>query len=192
MSGRHTAWLLAGVLILPLAAGGEEAPPNWVTEARQGAAELGRKLVSTLQQSIQAEGPVAAVAFCRLQAPEIADQVSTAHAMQVGRTALRVRNPDNQPDAWEQRMLELMQARLAAGEPASQIEVFAVHNDNGARSGRWMRAIPMQPLCLNCHGSNIATPVAAAIDASYPQDQARDFEVGELRGAFTVTVPLHD
>lgn len=97
MSGCRTALLLAGVLILPLAVGGEEAPPNWVTEARQGATELGRNLVSTLQQSMQAEGPVAAVAFCRLQAPDIAEQVSTAQAMQVGRTALRVRNPDNQP-----------------------------------------------------------------------------------------------
>lgn len=190
MNINKTLCLLALLPCLPLAAGDQEAPPQWVLESRQAAAGLGKNLVSTLQQTITSEGPAAAVTFCNLQAPAIAENISAQHAMQVGRTALRVRNQDNLPDAWERRMLQQMQQRLAAGEAASEVEVFAVHNDAGARTGRWMRAIPTQPVCLNCHGSNIAPAVAGAIDEAYPQDQARGFEVGELRGAFTVSVPL--
>lgn len=192
MNINKTLCLLALLPCLPLAADDQEAPPQWVLESRQAAAGLGKNLVSTLQQTITSEGPAAAVTFCNLQAPVIAENISAQHAMQVGRTALRVRNQDNLPDAWERRMLQQMQQRLAAGEAASEVEVFAVHNDAGARTGRWMRAIPTQPVCLNCHGSNIAPAVAEAIDEAYPQDQARGFEVGELRGAFTVSVPLDD
>lgn len=32
-------------------------------------------------------------------------------------------------------------------------------------------------------------PTAAAPDAGYPDDQARGFSPGQMRGAFTITVP---
>lgn len=52
-----------------------------------------------------------------------------------------------------------------------------------------MRAIVIEPPCLACHGEALAAPVAAAIDALYPQDEARGYRAGELRGAFTITWP---
>ena len=43
--------------------------------------------------------------------------------------------------------------------------------------------------CLACHGETLAEPVAQAIDRLYPEDQARGYQPGDLRGAFTITWP---
>jgi hypothetical protein len=50
-----------------------------------------------------------------------------------------------------------------------------------------MKAIAMGEVCLVCHGSNLAPEVAENIERLYPEDQARGFELGELRGAVTIT-----
>jgi hypothetical protein len=52
-----------------------------------------------------------------------------------------------------------------------------------------MRAIPTDALCLTCHGKTLAPDLAAAIARNYPGDQATGFELGQLRGAFSVTWP---
>jgi len=179
--------LLAGAA--PLAAPAQEPPPAWVDQARSGAGALGSQLRHELVAAMQAGGPVAAIEVCRIQAPAIAGKVS-AEGMQVGRTALKVRNPGNAPDAWERRTLEGFQRRLAAGEDPAQIQAFVVRNDGQRRYGHWMKAIPTQRPCTACHGSDLQPQVAEAIDAAYPDDRARGFAVGELRGAFSVQIEL--
>jgi hypothetical protein len=41
-----------------------------------------------------------------------------------------------------------------------------------------------------CHGSDIDPYVDARIRELYPDDQARGFKPGDIRGAFTITQPL--
>ena len=53
-----------------------------------------------------------------------------------------------------------------------------------------MKAIPTQPLCLACHGQEIAPPVAEKLAELYPGDKATGFEEGDLRGAFVVVRQL--
>ena len=60
---------------------------------------------------------------------------------------------------------------------------------------RMMKAIPTGEACLGCHGKEIKPELTAVIDRRYPQDKARGFALGELRGAFTlrrVIVPAND
>ncbi len=186
---RSLALLTLLVIAAPIAVKAQEPPPAWVDRARSGAGTLGSQLKQKLVAAMQTGGPVAAIEVCRIQAPAIAGKVST-EGMQVGRTALKVRNPGNAPDAWEARMLEDFEHRLAAGEDPAQIQAFAVRHDGQRRWGHWMKAIPTQRPCTACHGSDIRPEVAEAIDAAYPRDQARGFSVGELRGAFSVEVNL--
>ena len=47
----------------------------------------------------------------------------------------------------------------------------------------------VQPLCLNCHGVELAPDVAGRIAELYPEDRATGFEAGELRGVFWVEFP---
>jgi hypothetical protein len=55
------------------------------------------------------------------------------------------------------------------------------------RRFRYLRAIPTAPMCLSCHGSNIAPDVAKAIAAHYPADKATGFAAGDMRGAFSIS-----
>ena len=46
--------------------------------------------------------------------------------------------------------------------------------------------MPTQKACLACHGSDIAPAVSKKIATLYPNDQATDFKLGDIRGAFVV------
>ena len=185
---RAATTLLASALLSAGIAAAEPAP-EWVEQARTGASALGSQLQQALRAAIQEGGPVAGIEVCKLRAPQIAEDVSGPR-IDVGRTSLKVRNPDNSPDALEARILEDFERRLAGGENPGDIETFVIRNDGQRRYGHWMKAIPTQGLCTVCHGTDIPPEVAEAIDAAYPRDQARGFSVGELRGAFSVEVNL--
>ena len=47
----------------------------------------------------------------------------------------------------------------------------------------------VQPLCLSCHGSELAPDIATQITDLYPEDRAVGFEVGDLRGVFWLEFP---
>ncbi|MBL6933600.1 MAG: DUF3365 domain-containing protein, partial [Rhodospirillales bacterium] len=54
-----------------------------------------------------------------------------------------------------------------------------------------MKAIPTdEKPCLACHGGNISEEVAAKLDDLYPQDKARGYNAGDIRGAFTIRQPM--
>ncbi len=169
----------------------DDEPPGWVVDARQGAQALGGRLKQALTGAIEQDGLVAAVEVCQIQAPTIADGVST-ESMHVGRTALRVRNPANAADAWERRVLEDFERQMASGKDPAGIEAFAIRQVDGQRQGHWMGAIPTGGLCLSCHGSSLDPELQQTIDQRYPQDRATGFEPGSLRGAFSVRIDLPD
>lgn len=154
-------------------------------EAKGQIKAFGGALKGAVKQGMEAGGPVAAIQACNSQAPGIA----TAHsqsAWQVGRTSLKLRNPDNAPDAWEQSVLESFEKRLAAGEALGTLEASTVENGQY----RFMKAIGTEGLCLNCHGDNLKEPVAARLAELYPADKAIGYHEGEIRGAFTLVKTL--
>ncbi len=109
----------------------------------------------------------------------------------MGRTSLKVRNTDlDTPDAWERQVLSAFEQRQAAGEdPQTMVQAEVVETENG-KAFRFMKAIPTAEVCLACHGSAINPEVAAAIDQHYPNDQARGYSLGDIRGAFSLSKPL--
>ncbi|NUT83509.1 Tll0287-like domain-containing protein [Pseudomonas brassicacearum] len=140
-----------------------------------------QELLGTIKAAMQSGGPTKAVEFCQLLAPEIAAKHSQS-PWTVGRTSLKVRNPANAPDAWERKVLQQFADRAAAGEPLAEMK----HAEMVGGEFRLMKAIPTGEPCLACHGKEIKPELAAVIDQSYPQDQARNFALGELRGAFSL------
>jgi len=188
-SRRSSALAVSAALFATALAHGAEPSPEWVDSARAAASGLGMNLKQELQAAISEGGPVQGIETCRIRAPEIAQEQS-GPALRVGRTALRVRNPDNTPDAWERAVLEDFEQRLAEGADPAGLQAWIETEIDGRRTGRWMKAIPTQPLCLTCHGETLAPALAEAIQDAYPEDRATGFAVGDLRGAFTVDVAL--
>jgi len=83
--------------------------------------EMVKEFMQTLKQELQAGmregGPINAVSVCNLTAPSIASTYSARSGWDVGRTSLKVRNPDNAPDAWERTALESFEARTSKWTP---------------------------------------------------------------------------
>jgi hypothetical protein len=154
--------------------------------SRSLANSLQRELGTRRKSALTSEGPVAAISVCHLEAGTIAEGVSNKTSAEVGRTALRVRNPANEADADARNILEMFQQQIADGE-SGPLENFAIAQDGSAR---YMRSIVTQPVCLACHGSELSAEVKAAVTESYPLDQATGFVAGELRGAFIVNWPV--
>jgi len=181
--------LLAASLALPTAAFGDAEPPEWVAEARQKSAQLGSRLVEALREALVSRGPAGGVEVCNTRAPEIAGRISDDR-FEVGRTALRVRNPNNAPDDWETSVLERFEHSMSRGADPAGLEAWHIETTDGERVGRYMKAIPTGPQCVLCHGENVAPALRETIQRLYPRDQATGFAPGELRGAFSVTVTL--
>ena len=165
----------------------ESLPPEWVSESRAVGKSLMSQLKQRLGQAIAAGGPASAIDVCRIEAPAIAASLSEESGANVRRTALRVRNTDNAPDAFEREVLESFVDRLARGEPPASVDHWVERRVEGGVERRYMKAIVTEPLCLTCHGSVLAPEVAAAIERAYPRDQATGFAAGDLRGALSVT-----
>lgn len=138
-------------------------------------------LLQTVKQAMQEGGPTHAVESCQLLAPQIAAEHSKA-PWRVGRTALKVRNPENAADAWEREVLEEFASRAQAGEPLQGMHKAQVVEGEF----RYMQAIPTGEPCLACHGPAIKAELASLIEQRYPADQAYGFQLGELRGAFSL------
>lgn len=180
---------ILGALLVFLAAGSASAEGDGdsrITASREYAARLQKELGARLKAAIAAGGPASAIAVCQVDAPRIAQELSgPGGPVHVGRTALRVRNPANEPDQEARAVLEQFASGVAQGRTGS-LTHFAVRPDGSAR---YMQAILMQPLCLTCHGSALAPDVEAAIAVRYPDDQATGFTENDLRGAFVIEWP---
>jgi hypothetical protein len=149
------------------------------------------ELQKELKGAMTDGGPQNAVRVCRERAPDIAARLSDESGWTVGRTSLRTRNTAlNAPDDWERSVLVRFDERRAAGEEVATMSVGEIVISDGVPTFRYMQAIPTLQLCLSCHGKAINENVAAALDEGYPDDQARGYMVGDVRGAFSVAKPL--
>lgn len=157
-----------------------------------------RAAVTSFQHDLQAElvaglksgGPAAAIEVCRTKAPEIAAATSRRTGFRVGRTAARLRNPSNAPDAWDRAALQELGARLAKGEDPASLEKSEVVEQDGKKVFRYARAIRTAEPCLSCHGAAVSPEVAGKLRELYPKDEATGFATGSLRGIFSVSKPL--
>lgn len=163
----------------------------WQAEARQVASAVPPKLLTVLQTEIARGGPAGAVEVCRDKAPAMARAASEESGWAIRRVSLRNRNPKAVPDAWERATLEDFDRRAAAGVPPAQLERAEVVSDGSRRLQRYMRALPTQDLCTQCHGTpdRISPAVAAKLAQLYPQDRATGYQVGQIRGAITLLRP---
>lgn len=160
---------------------------SYADESRKAVAEFSAALKAELEAAMYTGGPVKAIEVCQLKAPGIAAAVSDKRGFRIARTSLKVRNPANAPDAWERGVLERFQSQQAQGADPGLLEHYEEIGGGAKREFRYMKGIPMQGVCLACHGGQIAPEVKATLQRLYPEDQARGFKFGELRGAFTIT-----
>ncbi len=161
-----------------------------VEKSRAVVMDFMQTLKGALQEAMKSGGPVNAIKVCKVTAPEIARQQSEKHGWKVGRTSLKLRNPNNAPDAWERETLLLFEKRKLAGEDITKMEHAEEVTEDGTKRFRYMKAIPTIDICTKCHGKDLDPDAETQLRESYPEDKARGFEAGDIRGAFTITQPM--
>ncbi len=166
----------------------EEEIEQRAMESREAIQQFASTLQGELMSAMETGGPTEAIQVCNEVAPEIAADISADTGWDVGRTSLKLRNPDNAPDEWERAVLESFDAEVAAGTPADEVAPSheVIQTEDGARF-RFMAAIPTGGQCLACHGEDIDSDIKHALERLYPQDEATGYQAGQVRGAFTIT-----
>ena len=155
-----TTMVLAGLTAVPVQA--DDLQERAAT-GREASQKLLKALKARVEEAVQKGGPVHAVSVCNENAPKITRQVSLEAGWEVGRTSLKYRNPNNAPDAWERKVLEDFEKRKAGGEDLKDMEHYEVVDEGGAQYFRYMKAIPLYGVCVNCHGQRIRPDLSAKI-----------------------------
>lgn len=172
---------------------GAQSSDELLASSRAASAQLVQQLGKELKQALAAGGPANAIEVCKDVAPQIAAQLSRGSGAKVARVSLKARNPLlGTPDAWEQGVLAAFDRRAAGGEKAEMLEYAEIVAEPQGRYYRYMKAIPVQPLCLACHGTEetISLEVKQRLQAEYPHDRATGYSIGQIRGAVTVKRPI--
>jgi len=191
MMNRVLAAALGGLILttLPLAAA-EGDVDQLKTEGQALIGQFAAELKGELSAAMEAGGPENAISVCNEKAPGIAAGISAASGWSVARSSHKLRNPDNAPDAFTAAAIDDFLARIEGGEYAENLAAAAIVEEDGARVFRLVKAIPTAGMCLRCHGGNIDEAVAAKLDELYPEDEARGFSPGQMRGVFTLSKVL--
>ncbi|WP_259633504.1 DUF3365 domain-containing protein [Stieleria sedimenti] len=153
------------------------AMPSEESKAAMLAAKdaLFTRLSGRLMEAMADAGPAGAIGVCSQEAVKIANEVGAEHAVQIGRTGVRLRNPNNQAPPWAAALVE----------QKVDTPVFAVLSDDSAAA---LLPIKLQAQCLMCHGpeEQIVPEVQQKLAQLYPDDRATGFNEGELRGWFWI------
>lgn len=162
----------------------------FTVEAQSAIKEFGTTLKASLTAAMKSGGSVEAINVCNRVAPTIASELSKKYGMQIARTSLKVRNPDNAADDWETHVLNDFEQRKNQDEPINSLSFKAIEDSEQGQTMRMMKAIATDKVCLICHGTNISDKTQAVLDEFYPNDQATGYKLGDIRGAFTVQKAL--
>lgn len=161
-----------------------------LSDSKKATEQLANQLKQKLTSSLEKDGPVEAIGVCNTEALKIVSELSEKYQGKVRRTSLKTRNPNNTPDEWEKSVLINFDKQIKSGEDVTNIEIYKIVEDESGRWFRYMKPIPTADVCLMCHGEHIALEVKEKIETFYPNDLAIGYVKGELRGAFTIKLPL--
>jgi hypothetical protein len=160
-----------------------------ISEARMVATALPPKLIVALQEEIKKSGPEGAIPVCKDMAPKMAAEISQQTGWKIKRVSLKTRNDARAiPDSWEKAALEDFDKRAAAGESPAKLE----KGEKVGNEFRYVKALPVQALCLSCHGptDQLSPAIKAAIGQNYPNDRATGYSEGQIRGVISVRKTL--
>jgi hypothetical protein len=152
------------------------------------AMEAGKTLKTNLLTAIKTEGVPEAIEFCNANALELVQKLEDSMNVTIFRVSQKWRNPKDEPDSLEALMLEAYQYNIdnnLAVEPGIQEENKEV----------LLYTSPIKidnPLCLQCHGKigdEVLNETHAKITSLYPNDNATGYELGQLRGMWSIRIP---
>jgi len=170
----------------------DELVNSHIEASRKVANDFTQGLSIVLKEQLASSGVKGAMVVCEQVAPAMAKASSNSQIV-VTRVSLKNRNPTiGVPDSWEVKKLESFDRLQLEGKPVNEMEVAEITTVDGKELMRYMKAIPTQAMCLQCHGNavDIKPSIKALLQQIYPNDQAIGYKVGQVRGAVSIKTML--
>jgi len=160
-----------------------------VAESRKIADQVYLSLRDQLLDEMDRSGTLRSLIVCKYTCPELILGPSRKLGWRIAAVSLKPRNPAmGAADQWEQKVLVAFDRRVAAGEKADKLEIAEIVDEPAGRYFRYAKAMPVERLCLECHGTTqtMSVAVKAQIARDYPFDRATGFSVGQVYGIISV------
>ncbi len=170
---------------LQVSADQNNAQTELTQQAKQLVAQFAGQLKPQLKQALQSGGAAHAVDVCAETAPAIAQNLSVESGWIIRRTSDKSRNPEAQADTWEQARIDAFKAAVLADDTQG-----LEYSEQTTEGFRYAKAQLTEGLCLTCHGKQLADSTKTALKTFYPEDRAKGYELGEVRGIFSLTKPV--
>jgi len=164
----------------------EVADSTVVKEGKSIAMSSFKILSSKLKSAIKKGGPVAGIDICSSKAQKLTDSISLAKNVKLKRVSLKNRNENNIANKSEASILNSWQADL---DNNKSIKPKIIRNNN--QEITFVAPIKVKHQCIICHGTDdFVTPeIRLKLKEHYPNDKARNYSEGDLRGAWVITFP---
>ena len=145
------------------------------------------KLSGTLTAKMKEGGAPEAIGFCHQSALPITKKMAAYHGVEIKRTSLKIRNPENLPNEEELKVLHYYEDKKAEGK---ELNPLVSLDPSGKPS--YYAPIQVQKKCLMCHGSlkqEVSPVIDSILRVKYPEDLAMGYNEGDLRGIWSITFP---
>jgi hypothetical protein len=109
-----------------------------------------------------------------------AKRIASENGWKIAQLAERYRNPEHKLDYEALRVFKMME------DDRTLMGIWVRTDMDGETGVRYFRRITVEPACLACHGARAGRP--QFVKDGYPDDRAYGFEVGDLRGLYSVFV----
>ncbi len=144
-------------------------------------------LLKRLSSIIQKEGTAHAIGYCHLHALPMIDSMILDDKTAIVRITNKYRNRNDAPSTdLDAETLAQYEASSSRGE---QINPMVRRGKDGTVTYYAPIKVAL-PTCLKCHGDprqDIDPATLEKIDQLYPKDLARNYKLGDFRGAWKVT-----
>jgi len=156
----------------------------YINEGTRLAKQMYVEILTHLNKALDEQGPYEAVKYCNHKALPLTDSLSKHYGIKAKRTSLKLRNPLNVPDSLEKQVLQ-MYAQTLSKKP------MIIKTNKGVH---FFTPIYIAELCLTCHGvpnQDIPDVTLIALNELYPNDQAKNYELYDIRGIWSILFPLN-
>jgi len=146
-----------------------------------------KTLGQNLQKALQEGGVENAISFCNLNAMPLVDSLSKHFDAEIRRVTMKPRNQNDFPTDIEKELLEAYDYQWKDSLPM-QSNVQTLEGD------KYLFTKPIlveNALCLTCHGTfenGLLEETKEFIKSKYPEDQATGYNIGDLRGMWSITI----
>lgn len=176
--------LLSLFLASALLAASPLSEDQMVTKGSETSALLLQKLGGELKSQMQTNGAMGALRFCSQNALTLTEQIAKESKTSIKRISINNRNPVNKADKDETDLLNEWDKLVKNGQPLPAQKLVKVSDSTVTY---YKPIVINNETCLKCHG-NVEGELAKAIHATYPEDKATGYKMGDLRGMIAITI----